>query len=117
VNGTGLVPVVAIAPLRWTIPEMARAAGADVPNGELVQPVCSVSGVQLLVSACGADVAACAVVLPRAHTGRVTATALTAQTASKRSVRVTARERWRPVDRVTAERLPPSACVNLSPAI
>jgi len=37
-NGTGLVPEVAIAPLRWTMPEMVRTAGAEVPNGELNQP-------------------------------------------------------------------------------
>src|SRR6516165_10269246 len=45
VNGTGLVPEVAIAPLRWTMPEMVRTAGAEVPNGELNQPFCRVSGV------------------------------------------------------------------------
>src|SRR5215469_6519424 len=38
VNGTGLVPEVAIAPLKWMIPEMARTAGAAVPNGALNQP-------------------------------------------------------------------------------
>ena len=45
VKGTGLVPVVAMAPSRWTIPEMVRTAATTVPNGELVQPFCSVSGV------------------------------------------------------------------------
>ena len=45
VNGTGLVPEVAIAPLRWTMPEMVRTAGAEVPDGESNQPFCSVSGV------------------------------------------------------------------------
>ena len=48
VKGTGLVPVVAIAPLRWTIPEMVLTAAAEVPNGESVQPFCSVSGVNEL---------------------------------------------------------------------
>src|SRR5579863_7471979 len=48
VNGTGLVPEVAMAPLRWMIPEMVRTAGAEVPNGELNQPFCSVSGVNEL---------------------------------------------------------------------
>src|SRR5579859_1155985 len=48
VNGTGLVPVVAIAPLKWMIPEMARTAGAEVPNGEPVQPFCTVSAVKEL---------------------------------------------------------------------
>src|SRR5579859_256500 len=105
VNGTGLVPVVAIAPLRWTMPEMVRTAGAEVPNGEPVQPFCSVSGVQPLVSGFGADVAACAAAVPRTPTGRVTASTLTAQTASRRGLRVTAR------------RLPPSVRANISPAI
>src|SRR5579863_4595274 len=48
VNGTGLVPEVAIAPLRWMIPEMVRTAGPEVPNGELNQPFCSVRGVNEL---------------------------------------------------------------------
>src|SRR5580693_462685 len=65
VNGTGLVPVVAIAPLRWMMPEIARTAGAEVPNGELVQPFCSVRAVQPLVTASRPGVAACAAAVPR----------------------------------------------------
>src|SRR5215469_865386 len=88
VNGTGLVPVVAIPPSRCTIPEIVRAAAAEVPNGELAQPFCSVSAVQPLASAGGAAVAACAVTLPRTPTGSATAIAATAQLASRRGLRV-----------------------------
>ena len=42
VNATGLVPEVAIAPLKWTTPEMPRTAALDVPNGALVHPFLSV---------------------------------------------------------------------------
>src|SRR6185312_8588049 len=45
VNGTGFVPPVAIAPLKWTIPETLTTAALDVPNGALVQPFLRVSGV------------------------------------------------------------------------
>src|SRR6516165_9879521 len=41
VNGTELVPEVAMAPLRWTTPEMPRTAALDVPNGELLHPFLS----------------------------------------------------------------------------
>src|SRR5262249_46700242 len=37
-NGTGLVPVVAMAPLKWTIPPVLTTAALEVPNGALVQP-------------------------------------------------------------------------------
>jgi hypothetical protein len=59
VNGTGLVPVVATAPLKWTIPEMVRTAGAEVPNGEPVHPFCNVKAVQADIAST-ADGAACA---------------------------------------------------------
>ena len=117
VNGTGLVPVVAIAPLKWMIPEIVRAAAAEVPNGELVQPFCSVRAVQPLVTASRPGVAACAAAVPRSPTGSATATALTAQAASRRSLRVTAREQPRVRNRATAWRLPPSARANITPAI
>ena len=42
VNGTGLVPEVAIAPLKWTTPLMVRTAALEVPKGALVQPCCGV---------------------------------------------------------------------------
>src|SRR5579859_3636827 len=45
VNATGLVPVVAMAPWKWTTPEIVLAAALAVPKGPLVQPFCSVSGV------------------------------------------------------------------------
>src|SRR5215472_1975144 len=48
VNGTELVPDVAMAPLSWTIPEMVRTAALEVPNGALVHPFTSVSGVNEL---------------------------------------------------------------------
>src|SRR6266700_7071676 len=48
VNGTGLVPLVAIAPLKWTIPETLTTAAFEVPNGALVQPFLRVSGVSAL---------------------------------------------------------------------
>src|SRR5690348_12375959 len=42
VNGTEFVPLVAMAPLRWTIPEMPRTAALEVAKGALVQPFFSV---------------------------------------------------------------------------
>src|SRR5437667_11497561 len=45
VNGTGLVPPVAMAPLRCMTPPMLRTAALEVPKGALVQPFLSVSGV------------------------------------------------------------------------
>src|SRR5215469_15049330 len=45
VNGTGLLPVVAMAPSRCTIPEIVRTAAAAVPNGAFVQPFCNARGV------------------------------------------------------------------------
>src|SRR5436305_10025312 len=45
VNGTGLVPVVAIAPLKWTTPWMLLTAAFDVPNGAFVHPLTSGSAV------------------------------------------------------------------------
>src|SRR5205823_444754 len=41
VNGTALVPPVAIAPLRWATPSMLRTAAFDVPNGAFVHPLAS----------------------------------------------------------------------------
>src|SRR5262249_58422911 len=43
-----LLCVVAMAPLRWTIPEMVRTAAPDVPKGALVQAFWRVSGVNEL---------------------------------------------------------------------
>src|SRR5579863_4884557 len=117
VNGTGLLPVVAMAPLKCTIPETVRTAAAEVPNGELVQPFCNANGVQPLVNAPGADVAACAATVPTAPTGSVTAATLTAQTANWRSPRVTTRQIWQAQDRPAVWRLPPLARVNGTPAI
>src|SRR5690349_14332507 len=45
VNGTELVPEVAIAPLKWTIPETFVTAALDVPKGALVQPFLRVRAV------------------------------------------------------------------------
>src|SRR5690348_2446776 len=45
VNGTALVPEVAIAPLKWTIPETLVTAALDVPKGALVQPFLRVRAV------------------------------------------------------------------------
>src|SRR6266567_604275 len=54
VNGTALVPLVAIAPLKWTIPETLVTAALEVPKGALVQPFLRVSGVSVI--ACAAPV-------------------------------------------------------------
>src|SRR6516225_10479563 len=83
VNGTGLAPVVAIAPLRWTIPLMLVTAGAPVPVEKSAQPFCSARLVQVIVSGCGADAAAWAVAAPA--TGSATAAAHIAPTAVRRS--------------------------------
>src|SRR5262245_65906098 len=48
VKGTMLLCVVAMAPLRWTIPEMVRTAAPEVPKGALVQAFWSVSEVKAL---------------------------------------------------------------------
>jgi hypothetical protein len=45
VNGTGLVPPVAIAPSKWTTPPMVLTAAFEVPNGAFVHPLASVSAV------------------------------------------------------------------------
>src|SRR6266536_2689642 len=42
VNGTALVPAVAMAPLKVTIPELPCTAALEVPKGALVQPFLSV---------------------------------------------------------------------------
>src|SRR5215472_4233397 len=60
VNGTALVPEVAIAPLKWTIPETLVTAALDVPKGALVQPFLRVSRVSAL-----AWLVACAAPAPR----------------------------------------------------
>src|SRR5579859_2230415 len=117
VNGTGLLPVVAMAPLKCTIPEIVRTSAAEVPNGEPVQPFCNTNGVQPLVSAPGADVAACAATVPTAPTGSVTTTTLPAQTASWRSPQFTTRKIGRAQERPAAWRLPPSVRVNRTLAI
>src|SRR5215472_11981287 len=44
-NGSAFVPLVAIAPLKCTIPEMVRTAAFDVPKGAFVQPFWSASAV------------------------------------------------------------------------
>src|SRR5215469_6700132 len=44
-NGTGFVPLVRIAPLKCTIPEMTRAAAFAVPDGKFCQPFLSFSAV------------------------------------------------------------------------
>src|SRR6266581_4358162 len=67
VNGTALVPLVAIAPLKWTIPETLVTAALEVPKGALVQPFLRVSGVSALT------LVACAAPAPRM--GRMTAVA------------------------------------------
>src|SRR6266516_6979478 len=59
VNGTALVPEVAIAPLKWTIPETLVTAALEVPKGALVQPFLRVSGVSALT------LVACAAPAPR----------------------------------------------------
>src|SRR5215469_555978 len=43
-NGSPLVPLVQIAPLKCTIPEMVRTAAFAVPDGAFIQPFWSVSG-------------------------------------------------------------------------
>src|SRR6516225_5477404 len=92
VNATGLLPLVWIAPLRWTIPLMLVTAAAAVPLPYSAQPFCSVRLVQVVVSACGADVAAWAVAAPAS--GSATAAAHTAPAAVRR------RRRARPPFRV-----------------
>src|SRR6266480_2194469 len=59
-NGFGLVPDVAMAPLKWTIPPMMATEGLPVPNGPAVQPLSSVRLV---------NVTACAAVTPKNCTG------------------------------------------------
>src|ERR1051326_6945014 len=76
VNGTELLPVVAMAPLKWTIPETLLTADLEVPKGALVQPFLRVSGV-------GAPALAWAAPAPRA--GRMTAVAHKAPAAISRS--------------------------------
>src|SRR5215472_9736688 len=77
VNGTELVPAVAIAPLRWMIPETLVTAALDVPKGALVQPFLRVSAVG------GLTLVACAAPAPRR--GRMTAVAHKAPLAISRS--------------------------------
>src|SRR5215472_16215417 len=45
VNATWLIPFVVMAPSRWTMPEILRAAGLAVPDPYLTQPFLSFSGV------------------------------------------------------------------------
>ena len=47
VNGTGFAPVVAMAPLKTTMPLTRATAGFQVPNGLAVQPFWSVNLVKV----------------------------------------------------------------------
>src|SRR6266568_4709674 len=75
-NGSGLVPDVAMAPLKWTIPPMMATEGWPVLNGPAVQPLSSVRLV---------NVTACAAVAPKNCTGSSAPTAHKAPTAICRS--------------------------------
>src|SRR5713101_891831 len=86
VNGTALVPEVAIAPLKWTIPETLVTAALEVPKGALVQPFLRVSGVSALT------LVACAAPAPRR--GRMTAAAHKAPVAICRSRLTSPRFPW-----------------------
>src|SRR5215471_8169478 len=77
VNGTVLVPEVAMAPLKWTTPLMLRTAALDVAKGALVQTFLRVSWVSALTCF------ACAAPAPRR--GRMTAVTHKAPVAISRS--------------------------------
>src|SRR5438445_8535472 len=66
-----------MAPLKCTIPEMLATAALEVLNGALVQPLWSVSGV---------NVAACAAVAPASPRGSINPRAHNAPAAIRRSL-------------------------------
>jgi hypothetical protein len=76
-----LLPAVAMAPSKWTIPEMLATPALDVLKGALVQPFWSVSGV---------NAAVCATAAPENPRGSMSAMANKAQAAVRRSLLITA---------------------------